>query len=123
MTTTVPLTTAFTTASDCFQPTYTLSPGGNDTSVVTSNLQGYTVATFIHGFTSSCYPEGFYDVVFDPPNPGGVVVSPGWCGSGFNTASKSTGLSATTAFCCPGYIDAPQLSERPHLTICTDRLV
>ncbi|WPA99180.1 uncharacterized protein RHO25_003796 [Cercospora beticola] len=53
-TTTHNLTTTFTPPAQCFAPTYTLSPSGNDSA---------TGNTVNRGYNPDCFPTGFFDAV------------------------------------------------------------
>lgn len=79
--------TAFTPASSCFAPTYTVAPSGNDT---VENL------TAIRGYATECMP-------FAPRATGYPTVHAVNCFPGYRQVSGSLDAdeSSTYGTCCP----------------------
>lgn len=103
------LTTPFSPAADCFGTTYSIADGSNDTLQSSVSVYGFTrqttvtSVTLLHGYTSSCYPEGASTAIFGVPAEGGGFFTPGYCPNGFTTASAEINNGYTDALCCPSY--------------------
>ncbi|KAK4502319.1 hypothetical protein PRZ48_005744 [Zasmidium cellare] len=79
--------TAFTPASSCFAPTYTVAPSGNDT---VENL------TAIRGYATECMPSA-------PGKTGYSTINAVDCFPGYSQVAASLGpdKSSTYGTCCP----------------------